>query len=168
MRSRFIGRHCQNARQQQVANIMYSTANNIWVEQVICLCLCVCVCMCVCVWVPACQESITVFLFYCPWPFLLVQVCVVVCMQIIAVYVTLTTVQCLSIKIWQWWRISSKQTFTKTYGAQLLTAGWYSQIYITEDKNIQKVVVLAGFKDCWRVNRIPLCVYTNSTEKSDG
>lgn len=29
MRSRFIGRHCQNARRQQVANIICSTANNI-------------------------------------------------------------------------------------------------------------------------------------------
>lgn len=34
MRSRFIRRHCQNARQQQVANIIYSTANNIWEERV--------------------------------------------------------------------------------------------------------------------------------------
>jgi len=34
IRSPFIGRHCQNAGQQQVANIIHPTANNIWEAQV--------------------------------------------------------------------------------------------------------------------------------------
>ena len=57
MRSRFIGRRCQNARQQQVANIIYSTANNILGEPVF-------------VWRAACQESISVSQGFV-WKFLL-------------------------------------------------------------------------------------------------